>query len=767
MRRPFHALALAVFLWVLVLRTHLVLAHSQAPWFEGLGYVCLDLGPACLALAAAALLCCRRGLCWQLVASLWLGLWAFIYGIAYGSFHKTGSLLTWDTLVMVVTNWRDLRMVVGSEVGLLDYLVLGVPLLILALPALGRRWWLDRDSGLRPALWALLGWVGCLGVTSLLIPDPPSHRELSVALLRPLLPFGSFGGDLGNVAGVQNIPCQIEDPDHTDATWKQRPTDAPRPNFLFVLMESVRASATSPYPPGLGTTPFLQQLATEGVVFEAAHAHLPHTGKSLTAMFGGHAPEFRTGPTEMLRLPVTAVPARLQEIGYHTAFFDPSTQFFEHRRLLYEELGFAHVVALEDMDQQRFEEVSYLGLEDRAIIPPLLSWLRQHRGQPFCVGMLNLVTHHDYRVPRGHERVAYPLSSPPPAAAAFQDYLNAVRYLDDMLRDLFLSLRAEGFLNNTVVVLVGDHGEGFGEHGHRQHADNLWAEGMHVPLILWGPRPLLGAPRRVGGLRQLMDIAPTVAELVGVPGTRRRHSPALGRSLMAAKDPERTIFMRSHLPNSLLAMIVGTRKTIYHQRFDRVEHYDLEADPLERRDLAPLLTSSERAHAVGRMLGFQDSLDAWYHEAASRRAASIWQQEVPAVSHPTKLAFGARRGLQLVGIDCPVTELHLNHYLRWRLVFRIDPEALTAVDTAVDVRPMFWRDGVQVPAEDLSFQSFLPLQEVPAGTVLVIPLRHQFRQTDVTAGPVELSLELVRRATGRPLPVTGRASGLLRLRLSR
>ena len=48
-------------------------------------------------------------------------------------------------------------------------------------------------------------------------------------------------------------------------------------------------------------------------------------------------------------------------------------------------------------------------------------------------------------------------------------------------------------------------------------------------------------------------------------------SPALGSSLLLAADPERTIFMRSHIPNSLLAMIVGTNKTIYHQRFDQVD----------------------------------------------------------------------------------------------------------------------------------------------------------------------------------------------------
>ena len=167
------------------------------------------------------------------------------------------------------------------------------------------------------------------------------------------------------------------------------------------------------------------------------------------------------------------------------------------------------------------------------------------------------------------------------------------------------------------------------------------------------------------------------------------------------------------------------------------------------------------------MLGFRDSLNAWFIQGANQRAEKIWQQDMPAVSHPLELAFGADSRIRLVGIDCPVTRPRLNHYLRWRLVFRIDAPPGTEVDTAVDLQATFWRNGAQVPAEDLSFPTHLPPQEVPAGTLLVLPQRHQFRHTEVTPGPVELTLKLIRQANGRPLPVSGRASGLLRIELCR
>ena len=100
--------------------------------------------------------------------------------------------------------------------------------------------------------------------------------------------------------------------------------------------------------------------------------------------------------------------------------------------------------------------------------------------------------------------------APPRDAVEFQAYLNTITYFDGVLAELFRLLDERGFLKNTVVLLVGDHGEAFGEHGKRQHDDVLWEEGVHVPLLLHGPRDLVGPPRRVGGLRQLMDLVPTI-----------------------------------------------------------------------------------------------------------------------------------------------------------------------------------------------------------------------------------------------------------------
>jgi len=770
---PFRILALPFLLWVLALRASLVLTHAGAPFLERVGYVSLDLAFAAGCLLVAGVLYHELRWVRQLAAAAWLGLVLLAYGIAWGAFRKTGTLLDAETLLMVIANWRDLRMVIGSEIGGVDYLVFGVPALVLVLPilALPFRWRRSGRGGggasTSTATSTAIPWrrrlllpVAGLGTFVLLalltIPSSPRWPQLSVSMLRPLLPVGAwepqpaYGAvkETTEVAGIPKTTFEMPDPRHLEEAWHRRRPNAPRPNFLFVIMESVRASATSPYPPHLPTTPFLAELASQGLCFEQAYAHAPHTSKALSAMFGGHAPECQSGPSEVGRQAVVPVPVQLQNLGYRTAFFDPSTLLFEHRRLLYEQLGFHHVVGLEDMDQERFERISYLGLDDRAVIPPMLDWLGKEREKPFCAGYLTLVTHHDYRLPRGHEPTKFEVAQPPPARDNFQAYLNTVRYSDQVMRELFEGLEKLGLLDNTVVFVVGDHGDGFGEHGRHQHADNLWQEAMHVPLLVSGPRELLGPPRRVSGIRQQMDIAATVADIVGVPGMRGTGSACIGVSLLAAGNPTRRIFMRSHVPNSLLAMVMGRYKTIYHQRFDRLERYDFLRDPAEEQDLRHLLSGPNQSLLRGQMLGFVDSVNLWFQRGDKRREAAVVQSTVPKMSHRLDADYGSKGELRLLGIDCGKQSLALDGYLKTSLVFRVEADGASNYD----VRVRFRRGEEEVPADSVSVQRHLWCSHLQPGSILVIPQFHLLRSENVSPGPVDVTVDLVERS-GTRLPV--------------
>ncbi|MBZ0113969.1 MAG: sulfatase-like hydrolase/transferase [Thermoanaerobaculia bacterium] len=162
------------------------------------------------------------------------------------------------------------------------------------------------------------------------------------------------------------------------------------------------------------------------------------------------------------------------------------------------------------------------------------------------------------------------------------DYDRGIRYMDDALREMFSRLEAQGFLDNTVVVLTSDHGEEFGEHGGLLHPASLYDELLHVPLIVVGPNLESGVsdPRMVSTL----DLAPTILDLVGVevPGHMQ------GFPLF---DSERTWSDDA----VVISQFGGLLYSVRSPRWKLIQYgkgatylFDLYRDPRENHDVASL-----------------------------------------------------------------------------------------------------------------------------------------------------------------------------------
>ncbi|MEO7729751.1 MAG: sulfatase-like hydrolase/transferase, partial [Kofleriaceae bacterium] len=159
---------------------------------------------------------------------------------------------------------------------------------------------------------------------------------------------------------------------------------------------------------------------------------------------------------------------------------------------------------------------------------------------------------------------------------AFTD-LHIGRLLDD--------LRARGLYDKTVIVVTGDHGEGFGEHGIELHGYHLYAAQTKVPLIIRVPGL---APRRAATPAGHADILPTLVDLAGGAAT----ADMMGRSLvdvLAGADPARTVFQQLSYENNheMRAGVDARCHVIYNVSPDTSwEVYRVDRDPLETRDLA-------------------------------------------------------------------------------------------------------------------------------------------------------------------------------------
>ena len=161
-------------------------------------------------------------------------------------------------------------------------------------------------------------------------------------------------------------------------------------------------------------------------------------------------------------------------------------------------------------------------------------------------------------------------------------YFNSLHYIDSLVGKLYALLEEKGLLQDTIIMITGDHGECFNEHGDVAHASNLYQETLRVPLIIWNVAN--SKAQEVPQLANLIDIAPTILALAKLPP----HDNFQGRSLIPIIDPPQftnPVFATLYNIFALDAAIVWPWKYIYNVRTEREMLFNLERDPNEREDV--------------------------------------------------------------------------------------------------------------------------------------------------------------------------------------
>lgn len=354
-----------------------------------------------------------------------------------------------------------------------------------------------------------------------------------------------------------------------------------RPNVLMILLESVRHDVIGAYRTAGGAagsvTPFIDRFARQSRVVERAYTTIPHTSKALVGIYCGTFPRFDPEIVEGLPggLEIPCLPQLLRKAGYRSAHFQTAPARFENRDQLLTNMGFDHFTTQESFNGQQWERFAYLGMDDRAMVGPAVRWMSEQRaaGLPFFASLLTVTTHHPYVSPGNVRSVATP-------EEAYRAYLTGLAYTDRMLEELFGELERAGLLENTLVIITGDHGEGFAEHGALAHNGNAYEEGMRVPLIVRLPATRSTEP--IPGLRQHIDLMPTILEVAGVRWSGRLP----GRSLLSDPNGHDRIVTSCFYEDYCLTQVdkAGGKLAYFYGR-RALESFDLGSDPAERRNL--------------------------------------------------------------------------------------------------------------------------------------------------------------------------------------
>lgn len=369
-------------------------------------------------------------------------------------------------------------------------------------------------------------------------------------------------------------------------------------NVLFVVLESTRLDHTSLATGGTGRaeTPHLAALGEAGTYGTRVRAVLPHTTKSLFSMLCGRYPLMQRAILEIHSgLEVQCLPAVLAAAGYRTAFFQSAFGTFEERPRLVDRLGFQHFQAYEDIGG---EALGYLASDDMSLAAPFTEWLEADPEGPFFATVLTSATHHPYLLPEWVAQRAAQRGKP--AATETERYARLVEAQDELVGRLLETLERHELRDDTIVVVAGDHGEGFGDMGVRQHDSNFFEEGLRVPLVFSGP----GVPHRVIERNATLgDVLPSLAGLLGARIAPETRTTLIGEDWFAGElDPDRVLPFSCWFEYRCQGFVQGDRKLVWSVERAEAHMFDLTADPAEAHpkpvpdELVPRLTE------VGRLL---------------------------------------------------------------------------------------------------------------------------------------------------------------------
>ena len=351
----------------------------------------------------------------------------------------------------------------------------------------------------------------------------------------------------------------------------------PRWNLLLVTFDTTRADHIGCYGHRQALTPVLDSLAERGVLFDRAYTPVPMTLPAHASLLTGlYPPEhgLRINGTGRLGTQIPTLAEMLRKEGYDTAAFIASF-------VLHSKFGLNRGFQEYDDDMAGgdggLQEIQ-LSRNASLVVDAALSWLHRRRARPFFCWVHLYDPHSPFDA----------------HAETFGDrfreepYDGEIAFADQQLGRLVDFLKSRRLDERTLVVVVGDHGEGLGEHQEREHSLTLYNASLHVPLIIAGPR-FCRAGIRAPSPVSLVDVGPTILDCLEVRSAAAVSGVSFRPALQGARVKPRLCYAETDAPFTAYRwapLRSLTTEAWKYVKTTREELYDLRQDPQELHDLA-------------------------------------------------------------------------------------------------------------------------------------------------------------------------------------
>jgi choline-sulfatase len=353
------------------------------------------------------------------------------------------------------------------------------------------------------------------------------------------------------------------------------------PSVFLITIDTLRADHLHCYGYNQIQTLALDGLAADGILFTNAFTPAPITNVSHASILTGLQPSSH-GVTDF-GLPLAPSHATWAELvkprRYQTAAFIGSIVLDSKTLAPGFNRGFDFYDNFPEKRHAESPEKTprWNRLERRGmvVVDHAEAWMNAHPGGPKFV-WIHLYDPHD------------PYEPPPPFSTQYKDHLydGEIAYADSALGNFLDFLKKKGLYDHSLIVVVGDHGEGLGEHNEETHGIFLYDSTTHVPLIIKLPSGT-DAGKSIAAQVRTTDLLPTALEILGIPPPASLDGASLRPLLEQPADSERTLLGETDYPllfgwAPLRSIRAGGIKYI---EAPRPELYDLKSDPGELHNI--------------------------------------------------------------------------------------------------------------------------------------------------------------------------------------
>jgi arylsulfatase A-like enzyme len=414
---------------------------------------------------------------------------------------------------------------------------------------------------------------------------------------KPSAAAASGGGNTASAAATTIAPVTAR-------------ADGFKGNLLIITIDALRADrlgvAGYGRPSGHSLTPTLDALARRGTYFRRAWSQAPNTPKSFPVILTGRYPSDiawdKPGTNYPNLLPSnhtffeTLAAAGLKPIGIFSHFYFTPDRGISRGFAEWSDDG-AGTIAESNKD-----------IASPRIVPRVIERLRQAaaRKEHFALWTHLFEPHSSYMT---HKEFPTSLSGVP---GLMEKYDYEIAFCDSWVGKLIDAVKQLGLADNTAIVIIADHGEAWGEHKAYFHGTDLFDEQLRVPMIFVVPGH---APQVINDPVALVDIAPTLVDLVGAPIPAAMRGRSLAPTILGGKTarvaPPHPIFAEmlpaTAWPHHATMMMEDNHKLIHRVSDRRWELYDLGADPGEKKNLADGSAAAALLEALrAKLLAFEE-----------------------------------------------------------------------------------------------------------------------------------------------------------------